>query len=83
MAATATKPMVPGGGIEPPTRGFSIPAHPNKNSALACKRSVDSPGTNRDSVNGMAKTSGSRETCSFQYLLQVQPERVPHFSEGS
>jgi len=33
----------------------------------------------RDSVNEMAKSSGSRETCSFPYPLQVQPERVPHF----
>lgn len=36
MAQTVMKPMVPGGGIEPPTRGFSIPVQFNENNGLAC-----------------------------------------------
>ena len=70
MTQTVIKPMVPGGGIEPPTRGFSIPVQFNENSALACKRSVDRCGTKRDSVN--TRLPFWPHNRALQYLQQVQ-----------
>ena len=50
-AETAITAMVPGGGFEPPTRGFSIRFSFNQFSRLQCKPLVEYLWTKRDSVN--------------------------------
>lgn len=51
MAETVMNTVVPGGGFEPPTRGFSIQCYLNDFRTLARKPSVENSGTKREAVN--------------------------------